>query len=422
MANDDLRWDGERKRWRKSLNGKWHALSPSGTLKTDRKAYDAALQRWYEIKAGAATAIEAAETELQNVKAYALKMAEGLTKLGRADLKTIPANALELAENGLVDDWLEHQNRFDLSDPNSSLKAACETWLKLKELTLAEASYNNLVARLTWLRAILGDNFPLKALDRPTVTKIKTEVMAKGKIPKGGSAFDTFRTIVSFLKWAGEEGYMESLPANLNMKMIPAPVADDADPMPLDQWQYLYSVAPDRTKLYMLFAANCGFTQNDIAHLTPDQLEGDKLTNKRKKTRGHASTPKIVHKLWPETLALIERFRVVGSEWLIPNADGGCLITTGKGRSKVDNVNVAWFRLKAKSKLPELYPFGSIKKRSASLLHASTEFGAKEDYEKQERMILGRGIQGVDARYIEKHYAKFQRGQDWLRTIYLPQR
>lgn len=69
----------------------------------------------------------------------------------------------------------------------------------------------------------------------------------------------------------------------------------------------------EKTKLYLLLMLNCGMYQNDIAELRSEELDWKKgtVTRARSKTRERHG-PVVTYKLWPETFALLKKYRAKG--------------------------------------------------------------------------------------------------------------
>ena len=84
----------------------------------------------------------------------------------------------------------------------------------------------------------------------------------------------------------------------------------------------ILNAAPERVKLYILLALNCGFTQKDIADLKVSEFDSEAgtITRKRSKTKDHEKTPTITWTLWPETLAAVNANLSGDSERLFLNA------------------------------------------------------------------------------------------------------
>lgn len=82
----------------------------------------------------------------------------------------------------------------------------------------------------------------------------------------------------------------------------------EADAFSVDEIRSLYSAAPDRQRLWMLLALNCGFVSMELSTLSLNQIHGldtdaPKIKRFRGKTNIYAEWP-----LWSETTALLRKF------------------------------------------------------------------------------------------------------------------
>ena len=81
---------------------------------------------------------------------------------------------------------------------------------------------------------------------------------------------------------------------------------------------------PDPMRLAVLLGLNCGFTQQDILDLTPENIDlvAGTITRKRGKVKHVANAPTVTYQLWPETLKLLKsksrkwkNARAIDREW-----------------------------------------------------------------------------------------------------------
>ena len=70
----------------------------------------------------------------------------------------------------------------------------------------------------------------------------------------------------------------------------------------------LLAEASGRTKLYLLLALNCGFTQIDMAELSRKNVDLTKgqITHRRFKTETEQHVPTVTYPLWSETAKLLQ--------------------------------------------------------------------------------------------------------------------
>ena len=161
----------------------------------------------------------------------------------------------------------------------------------------------------------------------------------------------------------------------------------------------LYRESSDRTKLYICLALNCGMTQVDISDLKQTEVDWQKgtVTRKRSKTRNHKGVPKVQYPLWEETFRLLNRERAEEGETVLLNENGSPLRVESlrdDGRlSKTDNVRNAFSRLCRKLKIKGR-TFKALKKTSSTVLRDKLAYQGLED------LFLGH----APRRMSERHY------------------
>jgi integrase len=219
-----------------------------------------------------------------------------------------------------------------------------------------------------------------------------------------------------FVKWCWENELLASLPRNMHSKDLafadhPAKIT----PFSNDEIKTLLDAAPERTKLYLLLALNCGYTQQDIADLEHSQVDWKKgrITRKRSKTKNSKGVPTVSYALWRDTFALLKKHRSSDPLRVLLNADGGPLKTEridedGKYK-KSDNIKVAYFRLCRgilKQKKPK--PLKMLRKTSPSRLENSK-------YASCARWFLGHAPRSIaDMSYIAPPQDYFNEAMKWL--------
>ena len=115
----------------------------------------------------------------------------------------------------------------------------------------------------------------------------------------------------------------------------------------------LLAHASEKTQLFLLLMANCGYTQIDLSDLRPDQVDWTegRITRKRSKTEHHEDVPEVSYPLWKRTFDLLQKYGKRKGDRVLTNERGGALKVEvlRKGKLvKVDNIAVAYSRLCAK--------------------------------------------------------------------------
>lgn len=133
--------------------------------------------------------------------------------------------------------------------------------------------------------------------------------------------------VARFYRWLLDNGVITSLPVSLQSKEYAQVSLPDPKPAPFTvaEVQSLYKTAPQRTRLYITLALNCGYRQLDISTLTHEYIDwaGGFVRRKRHKT----GTPQY-SKLWPVTFKLLkaESTAQSQSEFVLLGADGETLV------------------------------------------------------------------------------------------------
>ncbi len=99
----------------------------------------------------------------------------------------------------------------------------------------------------------------------------------------------------------------------------------------------LLNHADDRMKLYLMFCINFDATQNDIATIKHDHLKvinGEHCIKRRRRKAMHVNDFHSVYYIWPETLALMNKFKATKDEKKNPL---GRMFLTPKGKPLMED-------------------------------------------------------------------------------------
>lgn len=169
----------------------------------------------------------------------------------------------------------------------------------------------------------------------------------------------------------------------------------------------------DRTKLYLLLALNCGFTQIDIANLTiaAVDLKAKTITWKRSKTKDEENVPEVCYPLWSQTVELLRKERGQHDTLWLTNEDGGPLkveeLNGGKLR-KNDNIRNAFARLCRKLGIKQA-KFKLLRKTASSMLDNNN------DYARFAQHFLGHAPQTTaGTHYVTPSANQFRNAIAWL--------
>lgn len=327
-----------------------------------------------------------------------------------------PWNAKELAETDPVDD-------------GETLRANVDAFLdrKLtqhKQGKLSAKRYGALKTSLDEAVDVLGETSPVANLDGVWMERVRDTFerrVADGKLAPS-SARDGLQAWKQFVKWLYERGTIER-PRNLDSKeMNIAASTPNPEKFEDDELKTLFAAKPsDRLRLFMLLMLNCGMTQQDVADLTKEEFDAKTgtITRQRSKTRKKHSdkVPTVTWRLWPETLRLLNEFRdkKKAEPLLLLNESGGPLKVNRVVDDKVvtvDNVNVAFGRLRAKMKKAGTDVGKPLKVFRST---ASSKLESNATYSRYTQHFLAQSGRTIaDRHYVVVDQGEFDAAVEWL--------
>ncbi len=183
----------------------------------------------------------------------------------------------------------------------------------------------------------------------------------------------------------------------------------------ISEFTILMEKASPIRKLYLLLMANCGFRGFDISDIRDTDVDWDKgtLTKKRTKTKDCPNAPTVQYLLWQETFNLLKKFRS-GENHVLVSRRGKTLATRWLEEGEVrqrNSVARAFADLKTKCGIET--SLGTIRKKSASLLESH------DDHSRHVTLFLGHAPSTMS----QKHYAQppqesFNKAIRWLGEQY----
>jgi integrase len=232
------------------------------------------------------------------------------------------------------------------------------------------------------------------------------------------SAKHALRTVKALVLWAHEGERVDTLPRVLNK------YAEVSLPVPsprffaAEEIQTLYAAAAERTRLFILLALNCGYTQADIASLEHSHIDWTRGIIVRNR---HKTGQPQEHKLWPRTLTLLRKhvtqpgqrhpdLAIVGEEG---NALVSEKIKDNGTPYKVDAIRLAFARLLSKCKINDGRGFAIFRKTGANAIAKQYQDGPHLT-----DLYLAHSAKGMRVHYARQHYDELHKATDWLATLY----
>lgn len=454
-----VRYHTERMGWRTGKDG-WNYFSSKNGVKSDRAVQKAALAEYHSLMAAiaAVNTPPPAEVHPATAERFRKKAAWHRSKGDFAEAARMDAAAVtppehpkehQFASNApgspMAAVWHDRLVTMTAEATGPTLGQCVKSFLDTKALQIGTprnsvGNWRNLSDRLAFMIEVIGDSLPMASFDHKAMTEVANKAREKF------STNDALGTVRRFIKWAYSEGLLPALPRNLeNPDHRQTTIPKNVETMTPETFRKLLEVASPRMRLYLLLAANCGMTQQDISDIAPHEFDpkAGTITRKRSKMVSKAATrqelesvPVVCYKLWPETLTALKAFakpftvtrqhgkETITTRHLIPNEKGIEIVherrnaETGKTH-KTDSVNLGLSHLYSgkRARGIERHGFSVIRATSNSLMENAEDCPDAVD---THRFILGRAPFGVD----EKHYKKvafprFHAALEWLRRQYL---
>jgi integrase len=163
---------------------------------------------------------------------------------------------------------------------------------------------------------------------------------------------------------------------------------------------------------------NTGMTQKDISDLKQDQVDWEKGTirRKRSKTKHQDGVPEVEYALWPETFELLKEHRSSDASRVLLNKQGGSLfeqsIKANGKLKKTDNIKSAFSRVARKLNITTV----TLKQFRAT---SATILNKHGDYHRLTQHFLGQSPRTIaDRHYVVQSQELFDKAVKWLRKQY----
>ena len=325
-----LTWLTTHECWSKFYQGTRYYLSPRGTKKSDKASYQAALDKFAQIKAQAVLHAEplADLPESPSLRAVRRIMRDKAAttatsvKLQPSTIEGSGSIATAFATDYAPADKLPHVT--PRVSEIRSLKKLGEVYLDERrgESERGEKS----IATYREHRDKLDDFFGFaKAHQCGTIRSVTHDVLKSYRCEQllqatsNGSNGNRISPITAkkrltvtrrFFEWLAEEQAIDAVPSIIGRRWasveLPEPQPKHFTKAEINRlWRYAPDIpfcdSPNRLRLCIAIGLNCGFNPIDIATLTHEMIKGDILFRKRNKT-GTVQTAK----LWPVTRQLLK--------------------------------------------------------------------------------------------------------------------
>jgi|GEM_PF-6293483 len=215
-----------------------------------------------------------------------------------------------------------------------------------------------------------------------------------------------------FLRWANRNYKLPChLPRNIDDIVRQGTYVSTAKSVDFETLRTIFNAAPERTRLFILLALNCGFKGSDIGRITVGEYErkGGTLDYVRRKTAKKANGGKgvrIRYKLWPLTKTYLDMFAKKGkaTDLLLTSESGGPLWFTVK-KTTNDYCSQEFSRLCKRADIVGV-TFGNLRDTGATWF-ASNRKGERSTYLAHTDSSVGAKYTDAEAVELDKALADF---------------
>ena len=326
-----------------------------------------------------------------------------------------------------------HNSKKPAISTDRQIRSQIQSFLDHKEAQVigkerSVGRWGSIKAHLDYLAKWLGEDQSIDVLNSAKVLDFYT-YLQKTKEIKSSYKRDIFATAKQFIQHLAELDLIP-FPGNLRSRSLTfAKQKRHIATFTVDELGTLLGASTDRTKLYILLAMNCGFTQIDLSDLTHEEIDWKegRIIRQRSKTKTKKNTPIVNYPLWSETLRLLKQSATGPKSPSVLMTDENKslvqeLIENGS-QSRVDVVRSAYERtikkLKSKgitfldSHTNKSKTFTDIRNTSSTMLDDHEEFSRFAQY------FLGHSPHTVaEAHYVVPSQRRFDLAVAWLGTKY----
>jgi integrase len=313
------------------------------------------------------------------------------------------------------------------TSPEQTVQAHADQWLKFREVQvgageLSPTRYRQEICRLKHFLRFVGPERSITAVNKQSLDGYnqwcKEQVAAKLKGEENGwkaiHAKCVFGTAEMFCRWLVERELVPAISTlgsnshsfRVTNKEIPVRAVED--------FQAALKVASDRSRLYLLLAANTSMLGVDIAFLRHDMVdwEGGYLTRVRTKHEHRKNPPVVKYPLWPETFRLLKEHRSQHPKYVLLSERGTPLATENSRRN--GSVENAYETLK--KRLPGFtWTPKSMRQFGASLLRENEQYADLVD------VYLCNAAKGItDTHYGRYPQTRFNQAIQWMGARVIP--
>jgi integrase len=280
---------------------------------------------------------------------------------------------------------------------------------------ISSSEYDLIRLCLDYFRGWFGAQIPIDKLDSDRWEDYWSHLLGCGKSQEYKKK--RYRHARNFVDWAASKGLLTP-PANLHSRRHRFGNAARVVPtMTIDEVRTLVRQASERLRLHLMLMINTGMTQVDISDLKWGDVnwQEGRIIRKRSKTEEHHNVPTVNYLLWPETSALLQKFRSSHQIFVLTTEKGLPLLRVWIGangkKQKADAIKSNYVHLQARTGISKSLKL--FRKTSATLL------GGNKHYVLFTGHFLGHAPRGVEEEsYRRPSETLFDEAINWLGQQY----
>jgi len=340
---------------------------------------------------------------------------EETTYLLREGLISVPAG-VDVAT------WIFTRGKVEKKPKAPSQNTICELadlWLSKRRLDvsagqLSSSSYASDYCRIDKFKKFVSSKFSEASEDKlsdilTSYQRTRLRSLVSGAKPR--TIKHELRTVEVMVRWGFREHHIQILPRCIEEYAkikIPSP---DPEFFTIDEVKMLYNAAPGKSRLYMLLALNCGYTQMDISSLSHHMIDWDAGIIRRSR---HKTDQPQEHKLWPDTRKFLQQYMTNPNEHdLCLLGERGnpllyeCIRKNGKPY-RVDTIRLAFNRIRKECDIAE---------RTFTTLRNTGANAIAKNFQKTPWLVdmyLGHSEKATKKFYVATQFDELHKATDWL--------
>jgi integrase len=304
-----------------------------------------------------------------------------------------------------------------------SVRRHAQTWIALQQTMasagqLTPARVNNVRMALAHFTHFVGETASVESINAAKLQGFYTHALnmiaARREDKKAGwsvpFAKETFAIAKAFIRWLIEQGTIPP-PTNITARFRFGSTVKNIETWTPEEVRHVISEAPGKLKLALLLMCNCGMTQQDVSDLADDEViwAGARIRRKRSKTANCENVPMVEYLLWPQTLALLKKYRS-GTERVLLTESGKPYVRNemiGGKLVKADGFTSNYKHLQRRLDFHK--PMKLLRKTGATLLESHEVYGRFTGY------FLGHSPRSMkDRSYAAPSQTLFDEAVLWL--------